>query len=1126
MDTTTTDALREIYRLRNACHRQRRVNRRAYERMVEIYAVLQTSGLYFTDSSMRRRTAVAEKFSTAVARFLQYLKNHQDMNAFVRFYRRRSCCVQGIHEGLENMRGDIRLTHDQILDDAEETEPGDNQDALTRDATDTTDEVVGKIPGTVDNVVEEEKTKENESSYRQPAPMLEEAIENPSCLQLNDTVEETPEDEFSKQHSASSLPATTGEMNEETDLPSMHSSVPLLIHLLDAGDRTAQQKEKTLLDLMSMCATHSVRVQVYKANAIPVLMNLVRSGETFHTQLYSLHCLSWFTFSFLMPRESDFVELYNRVREPTHVEMLSLLHDLQSSDDEEKEHAALRCSCMTTRGAGHSLCQVGVLPLLIGLLRNGATNQALWATETLRVLTSDDEDNCAAIIRGGAIPPLVGLLRIGTDMHIQEAACILGNLAACSEASRVEIAREGAIPPLVAFMKSITDEKNQWAVYALGWLSLSSEETRVMIAEEGAIPPLVELLRVGKRAQKQWAAFTLGNLAHTDANREEITLQGAVTPLVELLRSGTRMEKQRAAFGLVNLVHGHDEAARFDEFIMALIDLVEVGSDTQKEDAAYTLGNLACSNDDRRARIASNGGIAPLVKLLATGNGEQKQLAAYALRWIAHDNDWNRAAIVNICSTEINTPIDDEATQLHDAALRGQKEVAKLLSDLKAGVNIANGIGWTPLIIASQRGHVDITTLLLEKGVDVNMTTSGGRTALALAADEGHLEVVRLLLSHGADVNASDAENQTALMKAANRGNGEIVRLLLDNGAAIDVTDSSGRTAAEIARLNCPYDIRRILQDYQADHSTTRGDGTNTTRRKPDWFIPSREVRKDQQPFSTGSFGKVYRGWWLRTRVVIKTVTVANEKESRTFHREVRIWQKARHPNIVPFFGACDEGSTYFFVCEEAKNGKLLDYLYHAREEGRSLVWRKLLDAALGLHFLHERHIVHSDLKCNQILVSKDGVAMLTDFGLSFLTTEQSGDEETVGAIRWKAPEVIRKDKPVVPNAQSDVYSFGMCVVEAVTSDVPWGQNMLDAVVKFHVTRQMFMPRPKAFVNDAQWELVLGLCAFDPSERMKLSDAIEMIRGFAEEEERLQAMKEEVGDDLSDFGIGDDVPHP
>ncbi|OWZ14125.1 TKL protein kinase [Phytophthora megakarya] len=137
----------------------------------------------------------------------------------------------------------------------------------------------------------------------------------------------------------------------------------------------------------------------------------------------------------------------------------------------------------------------------------------------------------------------------------------------------------------------------------------------------------------------------------------------------------------------------------------------------------------------------------------------------------------------------------------------------------------------------------------------------------------------------------------------------------------------------------------------------------------------------------------------------------------------------------MPVFGACNNGSTYFFVSEEAKNGKLLDYLRHASDEGQSLVWRKLLDAALGLHFLHKRSIVHSDLKYNQILVSNDGVAMLTDFGLSVSMSNQNGNEEAIGAIRWKATEVFRKGKPT---AQSDVYLFGMCVVEAVTSDIPW----------------------------------------------------------------------------------------
>ncbi|KAL3670782.1 hypothetical protein V7S43_003968 [Phytophthora oleae] len=470
-----------------------------------------------------------------------------------------------------------------------------------------------------------------------------------------------------------------------------------------------------------------------------------------------------------------------------------------------------------------------------------------------------------------------------------------------------------------------------------------------------------------------------------------------------------------------------------------------------------------------------------------------------------------------------NSVDDDGDTVLHEAVLHGHSEIVRLLLEHGASVDVANGMGWTPLILASQRGHTDMATLLIEKDASVDVRTGDDRTALTLAAEEGHLEIVRVLIQKGAQVNVPDSDSQTPLMKAAYRGHEEIVRLLIDNDADVGIRNSIGRTAAEIARLNCRYDVSRILTEREAQSSSK---GVNKpTQSKPDWFIANREVRKEQQPFSAGSFGKVYRGWWLSTRVVVKTVTVATEKETRTFHREARIWQKARHPNIVPFFGACDEGSTYFFVCEEAKNGKLLDYLYHAREEGRSLVWRKLLDAALGLHFLHERHVVHSDLKCNQILVSKDGVAMLTDFGLSFLATEQSGDEETVGAIRWKAPEVIRKDKPVTPNAQSDVYSLGMCVVEAVTGEVPWGQ-VPDPVVKFHVTRKKFLPRPKAFKSDAQWELVEKLCAFEPSERMKLLGAIEVIRGFAEEEkfqERLQMIQQEEHE-VADF-IADEPPN-
>ncbi|EGZ30248.1 hypothetical protein PHYSODRAFT_391381, partial [Phytophthora sojae] len=105
-----------------------------------------------------------------------------------------------------------------------------------------------------------------------------------------------------------------------------------------------------------------------------------------------------------------------------------------------------------------------------------------------------------------------------------------------------------------------------------------------------------------------------------------------------------------------------------------------------------------------------------------------------------------------------------------------------------------------------------------------------------------------------------------------------------------------------------------------------------------------------------------------------------------------------------------------------------------------ALVWRLLHGAALGLQFLHEKKIVHGDLKCNQILVTEEKTAKLTDFGFSFALMESKPTTST-GAVRWKAPELLRSESCSL-TFESDVYSFGMCVVEAVSGNVPWGTHL------------------------------------------------------------------------------------
>ncbi|KAE8899316.1 hypothetical protein PF005_g6923 [Phytophthora fragariae] len=267
----------------------------------------------------------------------------------------------------------------------------------------------------------------------------------------------------------------------------------------------------------------------------------------------------------------------------------------------------------------------------------------------------------------------------------------------------------------------------------------------------------------------------------------------------------------------------------------------------------------------------------------------------------------------------------------------------------------------------------------------------------------------------------------------------------------------------------------------------------------PGWFIPDHEVQRERSHFARGSFGKVYRGRWRSEKVVIKCVDVVTANDERDFSREARVWLRAQHPNVVRFIGACHLTRPCFFVCEEATNGNLVDFLNKNKERREVLTWRLLHGAALGLQFLHQNKIIHGDLKCNQILVSDDFTAKLTDFGMSFVSLE-SRPATTTGAVRWKAPELL-SNKGTAPTFASDVYSFGMCVVEAVSGRVPWQAHLPDIAVVYHLTRGFLPSRPKEFKSDERWKFVSELCAFEPSERLDLAAAIQKIEIFAEEEE-------------------------
>lgn len=163
-------------------------------------------------------------------------------------------------------------------------------------------------------------------------------------------------------------------------------------------------------------------------------------------------------------------------------------------------------------------------------------------------------------------------------------------------------------------------------------------------------------------------------------------------------------------------------------------------------------------------------------------------------------------------------------------------------------------------------------------------------------------------------------------------------------------------------------------------------------------------------------------------------------------------------------------------------------------------LWGKLYEAALGLRYLHVKNVVHSDLKCNNILVGTDGYAKLADFGLSTLKStkavckepkvEKKSKKPRVGAIRWKAPEVLGGEKA---SFASDIYSFGMCILEAVSGKYPGGMT-LDPVVKYLVLKQRRIPQRPAKCSEVVYSLVERMCCFDPSERLGMTEIISALK--------------------------------
>ncbi len=252
------------------------------------------------------------------------------------------------------------------------------------------------------------------------------------------------------------------------------------------------------------------------------------------------------------------------------------------------------------------------------------------------------------------------------------------------------------------------------------------------------------------------------------------------------------------------------------------------------------------------------------------------------------------------------------------------------------------------------------------------------------------------------------------------------------------------------------------------------------------------------EKIGTGGMSDVYKARCHKLNRFVAVKILKQEFSENTnfvskFRTEAQAAAGLMHPNIVNVYDVGEENGIYYIVMELVEGITLKNYIEKKARISVKEAVSIAIQISMGIEAAHNNHIIHRDIKPQNIIISKEGKVKVTDFGIAKAATSNTITSNVMGSVHYTSPEQARGG---YSDEKSDIYSLGITMFEMLTGRVPFNGDTTVSIAIKHIQEEM--PSPCEYIPEIPLgveQIVLKCTQKSPDRRYQnISDVIEDLK--------------------------------